>query len=66
MRIAERLGTMAASLKRIELDLTNNQAEHHELYAAVGEHREQLGKHDVRLTTLEEATRGSARHADGG
>jgi hypothetical protein len=66
MRIAERLGTMAASLKRIELDLTNNQAEHHELYAAVGEHREQLGKHDVRLTTLEEATRTGSRHPDGG
>lgn len=57
MKIAERLGTMAKSLERIEKDLTNNQAEHHELFAAVGEHREQLGKHDVRITTLEEANR---------
>ncbi len=66
MRIAERLGTMAASLKRIEQDLTNNQAEHHELYAVVGEHREQLAGHAVRITTLEEARRTGTRHADGG
>ncbi len=66
MRIAERLGTIATSLKRIEQDLTNNQAEHHELHAAVSEHRARLGEHHVRLTTLEEARRSEARHPNGG
>jgi len=46
---------MATSLKQIEQDLTNNQTEHHELYATVGDHRAQLGEHHIRLTTLEEA-----------
>ena len=53
MRIAERMGKMAASMERIEKDLTNNQAEHHELFTTVGEHGRQLGKHDERIKTLE-------------
>ncbi len=66
MRIAERLGKIAASLKRIEQDLANNQSEHHELHAAVSEHRARLGEHHVRLTTLEEARRSESRHPGGG
>ncbi len=66
MKIAERLGTVDASLKQIAKDLTNNQTEHHELYAAVGEQRTQLGEHHVRITTLEEARRSESRHPNGG
>ncbi len=71
MRIAERLGKIAASLKRIEQDLTNNQAEHHELHAIVSENRVELGKHHIRITTLEEARaawarRSESRHPGGG
>ena len=66
MRIAERLGKIAASLKRIEQDLANNQDQHHELFATVGQHQAKLGEHHVRLTTLEEARRSEARHPGGG
>jgi hypothetical protein len=54
MRIAERLGKMAKSLERIEEDLANNQAEHREPKEAVVTQGEQLGRHDVRITTLEQ------------
>jgi uncharacterized protein HemX len=54
MRIAGRLAAIATSLERIEKDLADNQAEHRELKQAVATQGEQLGRHDVRITTLEQ------------